>query len=143
MKRIVVDSLNCLDVVLLLVRGEFNRRGSCNVYLEEEENEKQRTLSQNASLHKYCDNLSKMMNEAGFTQNELIGSFKDGFTLPITEHMIKDIFRTVGKAMYKKESTKDLTTTEIQDIYRVVDARFGEVAGVRCEWPSRESQMRV
>jgi hypothetical protein len=79
------------------------------------------------------------MNDAGFTQRQLIGSFKEGFELPVTPVMIKDIFREVGNAMYKKESTTKLTTIEIQKVYQVVDQRFGEITGVREEWPSMES----
>lgn len=94
-----------------------------------------RTLSQNAALHLYCDMIAQAMTEAGITQRELIGRFKRGFELPVTGHMIKAIFREVGRAMYGKESTADLSTTEISEVYRVVDERFGEVTGVTCPWP--------
>lgn len=99
---------------------------------------KQRSLSQNASLHKYTTTIAQKMTEAGVTQKKLVGSFKAGFELPVTSHMIKDIFREVGRAMYQKESTADLTTVEISEVYKVVDMRFAEVVGVRSEWPSRE-----
>ena len=79
------------------------------------------------------------MNGSGTTQRQLIGSFKDGFELPVTEHMVKDIFREVGNAMFQKKSTADLETTEMSDVYKVVDKRFGEVTGVNCEWPNRYS----
>ena len=52
--------------------------------------------------------------------------------------MIKDIFRAVGLAMFKKASTADLNTVEIQDVYRVVDRRFAEVTAVSSAWPSSE-----
>ena len=98
---------------------------------------KQRSLSQNASLHKYTTTIAQKMTDAGVSQKKLIGSFKDGFELPVTSHMIKDIFREVGKAMYQKESTADLTTVEISEVYKIVDMRFAEVTGVRAEWPSK------
>lgn len=100
---------------------------------------KQRTLQQNAALHKWCELMATQMNDAGYTQRQLVGQFKDGFELPVTEHMVKDIFREVGRAMFKKDSTADLTTTEVQEVYQVVDARFGEITGCRTEWPSREA----
>ena len=98
---------------------------------------KKRTLSQNASLHLYCERLSEKMNDAGFTQRQLLVKFKEKFELPVTEHMIKDIFRSIGEAMFKKKSTTQLTTVEIQTVYQVVDQRFGEITGCRCEWPSK------
>lgn len=99
---------------------------------------KQRTIPQNKSLHLYASKMAKGMNQAGITQRELTGKFKEGFELPVTESMIKDVFREVGKAMYQKESTADLSSKEICEVYKVVDQRFGEVTGVRHEWPSKE-----
>ena len=98
---------------------------------------KQRTVTQNASLHQYAEEIATLMNEAGITQRLLVGKFKDGFELPVTKYMIKDIFREVGRAMFQKDSTTKLLTTEISEVYRVVDERFGEVHGVRAEWPNR------
>ena len=98
---------------------------------------KKRSLPQNASLHLYTERVATKMNEAGIMQRELVGSFKDGFELPVTGHMIKDIFREVGMAMFKKNSTADLLTTEIQEVYRVVDQRIGEITGIIVDWPSR------
>jgi hypothetical protein len=109
------------------------------VYLHGEA-EKVRTLPQNSSMHKYCDVIAKRMTDAGFTQRQLTGSFKQGFELPVTKHMVKEIFREVGKAMFDKDSTAKLSTIEVQEVYKVVDQRFGEITGVRAEWPSRESQ---
>lgn len=98
---------------------------------------RQRTLPQNAALHLWTARVADKMNDAGITQKELVGSFKDGFELPVTSHMIKDIFREVGKAMFKKKSTKDMETTEMIDVYKIVDQRIGEITGVLVDWPTR------
>lgn len=103
--------------------------------------EKARSTLQNRSLHKYCRTIACLMNESGTTQRTLIGKFKEGFELPVTMHMIKDIFREVGKAMHKKESTRKLTTSEIQEVYEVVDNRFNEITGVSSPWPSKNIMM--
>jgi hypothetical protein len=135
-----VSKLDDLTECLLVIRDTFDANGHLDITISVHGGEpKQRSLPQNASLHKYCDNLAKMMNDAGYDQKQLVGQFKDGFSLPVTMEMIKAIFRAVGEAMYKKESTKDLTTVEIQEVYRVVDNRFAEITGCRCEWPSVES----
>ena len=143
-KRIQVKSLDDLDKVLNVCRSYYDEKGQCNVdvfYASEDKPKKKRSISQNASLHKYCSNISTRMTDAGFTQRLLVGKFREGFELPVTQSMIKDIFREVGKAMFKKESTKDLTTIEIQRVYQVVDERFGNITGIREEWPCADSQI--
>lgn len=97
---------------------------------------KQRSIPQNRSVHQYFSLMSEEMNDAGITQKDLTLSFKDGFELPVTPGMIKDIFRAVGFAMFKKKSTSDLDSKEIQKVHQVVDQRFGEVTGVTVPWPS-------
>ncbi len=120
---------------ILTTLGEAVEEGSHEIVIRKKK--RKRTLTQNGSLHRYTELVAIKMNDGGITQKELIGSFKAGFELPVTCHMIKDIFREVGNAMFKRESTADLLTTEISEVYRVVDQRFGEVAGVNCEWPDR------
>jgi len=97
---------------------------------------RQRTNLQNASLHKWLTLLAIEMNNAGITQRELIGRFKKGFELPVTMEMLKDVFREVGKAMYHKDSTANLSTTEMVDVHRVVEQRISEITGVFVPWPS-------
>jgi len=132
-KTIDLVSRDQLDAVLLDLRNAVEE-GSHEIVVRKKV--KRRTLSQNSSLHRYTELIAIKMNDAGITQKELVGSFKEGFELPVTDHMIKDIIREVGKAMFLRESTADLLTTEMQEVYRIVDQRLGEVSGVRCEWPA-------
>lgn len=116
----------------------YKQHGPCEMTVFAKTN-KVRTLPQNKSLHLYCTTIAEKMNDAGQTQRQLVGSFKEGFELPVTMHMIKSIFREVGRAMFEKESTSKLSTVEAQEVYRVVDQRFGEITGVRAEWPTSEN----
>jgi hypothetical protein len=139
-KSVIIDSLDKLDIALRVARSMFDDRGPQEIIIQDyEKPDRQRTTSQNASLHKYCDTMSGKLNDAGYTQRQLVCKFKEGFELPVTMEMIKAIFREVGLAMYEKESTKKLTTTEIKEVYKVVDQRFGEITGCRSEWPSVDS----
>jgi len=135
--EITLVSRDQLDNILLTLR-EAVEEGDHEVIIRKAT--KQRTLTQNGALHRYCELMAIKMNDAGVTQRELVGSFKNGFELPVSKHMIKSIFREVGKAMYEKQSTSDLETKEISEVHRVVDQRFSEVTGVGCEWPSRFGQ---
>ena len=116
----------------------FKNHGPCEmtVFIKAD---KKRTLPQNAALHLYCTVMAKDMTDAGFTQRKLTGAFKEGFELPVTMHMVKEIFREVGRAMFDKDSTSKLSTGEVQKVYQVIDQRFGEITGVRAEWPTSEN----
>ena len=96
----------------------------------------QRTPSQNKSLHKYCQMVADDMNAAGYVADEVI-------SLPIrlTGDLVKDcIFRRIMSALYKdKESTTELSTTEIQDVYLNMSRALGEKFGITTPWPSEES----
>ena len=140
MKTFTVSTLNDMDQPFWEIRKLIDAGRSVCITVDTEI-ERARTTKQNKSLHKYCQRIADGMNDSGTTHRDLVGSFKEGFSLPVTMHMIKDIFREVGKAMYKKESTADLTTVEIQEVYRVVDQRFSEITGVSAPWPSLENQM--
>lgn len=141
-KTIVVEDVNGMDTVHNITR-DLLRKGKVSVTIAGYTPEpRQRTIPQNSSLHKYCATISGDMNNAGFTQRLLVGKFKEGFELPVTPEMIKDIFREVGLAMFKKKSTKELSTVEVQSVYQVVDQRFAEITGVRAEWPSKETYGR-
>ncbi len=138
-----VRNVNDMDAVMKSIRTALSEQIPHTVLIypdtESEQHLKRRTLSQNASLHKYCQTIAQKMNDAGYTQRKLVGSFKKGFELPVSEYMVKDIFREVGLAMYQKDSTAKLETTEMSEVYKIVDERFGQVTGVRAEWPSRFS----
>jgi len=97
---------------------------------------RRRSKLQNRSIHKYFRLMAAALNDSGTTQRELVGKFKKGFELPVTEHMIKDIYRTVAEAMYQVKSTADLSTVDAQEVYKVVDQRFAEITGVSIPWPS-------
>ena len=97
------------------------------------------TARQNASLHKYCTSLADAFNDAGYDQKAVLDNFRDTFHVPWTQEAVKTIFRAVAHAMYKIESTKELTTTQIQEVYRVMDKRLSEITGVTIAWPSIDS----
>ena len=97
----------------------------------EEKKEKQRTIQQNKSLHLYCQQLSDKLNEAGISQRVLL----EGLEIDNSSESIKDIFRSLGKAKYKKDSTAKLTTKEMSDCYEEFNRHIAHL-GVHIPWPS-------
>jgi len=105
--------------------------------MEKEEN--QRSIQQNKSLHKYCTTLSEQMNEAGYDQIAVLGQFNEGMRLPWTMESVKNIFREIARVMYGCESTANLDTKQIQEVYKVIDLRISEITSISVEWPSLEA----
>ena len=52
--------------------------------------EKQRTLKQNGSLHKWLELLCKVLNDAGLEQRKVLSDMKEGFDLPWTKVSAKE-----------------------------------------------------
>jgi hypothetical protein len=99
---------------------------------------KKRSNPQNRALHLYLKTLAMKFNEAGIGVKKLLLCMKDGFDVPVTEFFLKARFREVGLIMYGRESTKDLTTVEISEVYKVIDMRLSELTGIHVEFPSNE-----
>lgn len=98
--------------------------------------EKHRTTQQNKSLHKYLAELSKALNDAGWDMKAVL---KPNVDIPWSQDMAKEfLWRPIQKAMQLEESTADLSTTDIQAVYAVLDRHISEKFGVHIEWPSDE-----
>jgi len=73
---------------------------------------KKRTLAQNASLHLYFEFLATELNNAGY---DVLKTLRHDIEIPWNATLIKElIWRKVQLASYKKKSTSDLTSGELQ-----------------------------
>ncbi len=99
---------------------------------------KQRTPKQNRSLHKWLGDLADALNDAGFYLNDKRLILLD---VPFTKENLKEnVVRPYIRAMYPDyESTTELSTTELQDLYQALDQVIAERTGVHVEYPSMES----
>ncbi len=96
--------------------------------------EKQRTPSQNRSLHKYCTELADVLNEHGITIRQLFAEVEADNTM----ESVKQLWRTFARMKYGKESTKDLTTSEIQKVFEEVNRHISQW-GLHMPFPSYEN----
>ncbi len=89
-----------------------------------EMNDMQRTGQQNKSLHKYCQMVADEMNAAGY-------DFKEVVRLPVsmTPELVKEyLFKRIMSTQYPdKESTTELSTTEIQTVYETMNAATAQL----------------
>ena len=100
--------------------------------------ERQRTSAQNRSLHKFLENLSQELNDAGL---DLQKTLKPGIAIPWSAATCKElIWRPIMTAMTMKKSTTELTTSECTRVYDVLNRHLGEMFGLSVEWPSLESE---
>ena len=98
-------------------------------------NEKQRTILQNKSLHKYYDLLAEELNNAGLDMKKVL---KPEVDIPWTTLTVKEfIWRPIQDIMLDKESTTQLNTSEINEIYQVVSRHLAKKFGIDLPFPDR------
>ena len=95
-----------------------------------------RTLQQNKALHKLFTQMSDTFNTLGLDMRVVL---KPEIKILWTPEAVKrELFKPVMKAMYGKESTTELTTSEVSKVYEQIAKLIGEKFGVEIEFPSKE-----
>ncbi len=96
---------------------------------------KQRTNLQNRALHKGCEEIAFMLVEHGISLSVALK------TLDVrpTMNSIKDAYRSIASAKYGVDSTADLTTVQINEVWVDLVKAIEESTGVYCGFPSQES----
>ena len=95
-----------------------------------------RTLQQNKALHKLFTQMSDTFNTLGLDMRVVL---KPEIKILWTPEAVKrELFKPVMKAMYGKESTTELTTSEVSKVYEQIAKLIGEKFGVIIEFPSKE-----
>src|SRR3990167_2899771 len=104
----------------------------------DEEEYRQRTPSQNNSIHRGCKLIADALNNAGLDMRKVL---KPEIEIPWTMQSAKDlIFRPVMKSMTSKQSTTELKKQgEIDEIWDTVMRFLGQNHGVEyIPFPSNE-----
>lgn len=103
---------------------------------EEEKKEKQRTLTQNRALHLYFQFVADTLNSAGLDMKKVL---KPTIDILWTKYSIKEyLWKSVQNVMFGKESTKTLTTKEIDIVYDQLNKFLSEKFGISVPFPSLE-----
>ena len=114
---------------------------SGNMLIVDVKNNKTRTLTQNASIHKYCTQLSEKFNAAGLDMQMVLAP---GTSIPWNPIKVKeDIWRTVQIAATGKESTTDLNTSEVSQVYEIINRHLSQTFGVFVPFPSKETMKDI
>jgi len=96
-----------------------------------------RTIPQNSAIHKYCELLADALNDAGYEMKAVLEVME--VDIPWNRDRVKEVlWRKIQIPMTEKESTTKLTTTEVNDIYEVLDRHISSHFGVHVPFPSEE-----
>lgn len=99
--------------------------------------DKPRTLQQSKALHLYFSHLAEILNDNNLDMRKVL---KPSINIPWTAKSIKEhLWRPIMKIQLGKDSTTELTTKEIDEVYDVINKHLGEQFGITVEFPSIES----
>lgn len=97
---------------------------------------KQRTLTQNAALHKYCELLAEELNNSGLSMQKVL---KPSIEITWTKESVKKyLWHPIQEAMYEKTSTADLSTDQVSKVYEILNRHLGEKFHTHVSFPSEE-----
>lgn len=96
----------------------------------------QRTEQQNKALHKFFELLSQELNDAGLDQRTVL---KPSVDIPWSPESVKEqLWKPIQKAMYEKESTTQLETSEVSKVYETLIRHLSEKFDIFVVFPSNE-----
>ena len=101
--------------------------------LKAEKKQDIRTDNQHRALHKYFEILEEEAKELGATMAMLV---KNSHEIPITRILLKELFKMIAWAMFKKDSTTKLTKEEFSSVKEVFERTIAERAGLISPFPS-------
>lgn len=101
-----------------------------------------RTDRQNAALHKYLSDLANELQAHGITQKMFIDELK-GWDIPITKEFLKMIWKMKQEKMFLTNSTTQMETDQVSQVYDAVNMFTSTVFGVGCAFPSEEELERL
>jgi hypothetical protein len=131
--KLIVNSLKSLEDAQKALETAWleNRYLTVSIVVK-----KKRTLTQNSAMHLYFRMLADTLNDAGLDQRKTL---KPNVEIPWNETAIKElIWRPIQLAVVSKESSAELTTTEIQEVYEVLNRHLADRFGISLPWPERE-----
>lgn len=133
MKDALITNEKALDDYCKLLRVLLAKHGAIKVGAK---SGKQRTLTQNASIHLYCTMLAEAFNEAGLDMQTVLA---EGTSIPWSPEKAKDdIWKVVQLAITEKKSTTELETHEVSKVYDVINAHLINAFNVFVPFPDKE-----
>lgn len=92
-----------------------------------------RTNRQNRALHLYFTLVAEEANNAGYEMRDLV---LDNIPIRITLESVKELWKTMQKAMYGTTSTTQLKTNQISEIYDGMNIVISERLKLSISFPN-------
>ena len=100
---------------------------------------KKRTLTQNRALHLLFQQWADELNGAGY---DIRKTLKPSVDIPWSAYTIKEhLWRPIMKTYTDKNSTTELNSKEIDEIFDIVNRHLGKRFGLHVPFPSLDSLM--
>lgn len=129
-----INSYQSLEAYKVFLDAQFEKHHYLRIAVK---SGKQRTLTQNASLHLFCQQLADALNDAGFDFRTFV---KEGYPVPFNESLVKEyLWRPIQKAITGHNSTTKPEKHEYGTIYESLNVKLAE-HGIFVAWPCKENQ---
>jgi hypothetical protein len=97
-----------------------------------------RTPTQNNCIHEYCGRIAIALNDAGLDRVITSPVLAEPLSVPWCKLTVKsDIWHRVQMAMTGIESSRDLSTVQVSEIYETIHRHLATAFGLQVEWPTR------
>ena len=131
----IINSQQSLDAYISHLQAQFEKHKYLRMDMK---TGKQRTLTQNAALHKYCQLLADTLNDGGLDMRTVL---KPEVDIPWTMESVKEnLWKPIQKTAIGKNSTTQPLTNEYSIVYEILSKHLSEKLGVYVPWPSREAE---
>ena len=130
--KIIVNSEKALYDHIEYVRNEYKKHKHLRIDIK---SGKQRTNSQNAALHLYCERIAAELRNRGISHQKF---FKEGFEVPWTMEIVKDnVWKPVQIWQTKYKSTTEPLASDYEKIFDIVNRKLSEW-GLHIPWPTKK-----
>jgi hypothetical protein len=100
---------------------------------------KQRTQTQNNSLHLWLTRLANALNAAGLDMKKVL---KPEIAIPWTKDTAKEmLWKPIQMAVCGEESTTDASKLDYEKVYDTLNRHLGMKFGITIEWPSKDQMI--
>jgi hypothetical protein len=98
------------------------------------------TSKQRKAMHLYFEMLAEELNNTEYDVKAFMEKVDYQIDVPWTKAFIKEqIWKPIQFAILQKESTEDMTNSEVDKVYEVVNERIAAAMGVYVPFPTEEN----
>jgi len=132
-KPTIINSEQSLNAYIEHIKSQYDKHKYLKVVVS---TGKQRSITQNAALHKYFTLLADELNAGGFDMRKML---KQDIDIPWTMESVKEhLWRPLQEVIVKEKSTAKVERADYSKIYDVWSRHLSQKLGVFVPWPSVE-----